>query len=92
MAGWRAGWSYDAKGLKQELLRRADFFGIRNVGTNYGLVFLAWGAAGILGPKLGGRLYDQFQSYTRAFDIAAILLAAAWVVIFTLRPPQRTAR
>ena len=67
----------------------ADFFGARNVGTNYGLVFLAWGVAGILGPKLGGRLYDQFQNYTRAFDIAAVLLLISFAVIVTLRPPQR---
>ena len=43
----------------------ADFFGAKNIGANYGLVLLAWGAAGVLGPKLGGRLYDQFQNYTR---------------------------
>ena len=67
----------------------ADFFGVRNVGTNYGLVFLAWGAAGVLGPKLGGRLFDQFQNYTRAFDVAAILLLVSFAVIFTLRPPRR---
>jgi OFA family oxalate/formate antiporter-like MFS transporter len=67
----------------------ADFFGTKNVGTNYGLVLLAWGAAGVLGPKLGGRLFDQFQNYTRAFDIAAILLLISFAVIFTLRPPQR---
>ena len=67
----------------------ADFFGAKNLGTNYGLVFLAWGAAGILGPKLGGRLFDQFQNYTRAFDIAAVFLLIAFAIIFTLRPPQR---
>lgn len=67
----------------------ADFFGVKNVGTNYGLVFLAWGVAGVLGPKLGGRLFDQFQNYTRAFDIAAILLLISFAVIFTLRPPRR---
>ncbi|OFW37333.1 MAG: hypothetical protein A3J28_07765 [Acidobacteria bacterium RIFCSPLOWO2_12_FULL_60_22] len=67
----------------------ADFFGARNVGTNYGLVFLAWGVAGVLGPKLGGRLYDQFQNYTRAFDIAAVLLLIAFAVIVTLRAPRR---
>lgn len=70
----------------------ADFFGTKNVGTNYGLVLLAWGAAGILGPKLGGRLFDQFQNYTRAFDVAAILLLISFAVIFTLRPPQREAQ
>jgi OFA family oxalate/formate antiporter-like MFS transporter len=67
----------------------ADFFGAKNVGTNYGLVFLAWGVAGILGPKLGGRIYDQLQSYTRAFDIAAVLLVVSFVIIVTLKPPQK---
>ncbi|MBI4460055.1 MAG: OFA family MFS transporter [Acidobacteria bacterium] len=67
----------------------ADFFGTKNVGANYGLVFLAWGVAGIVGPKLGGRLFDQFQSYTRAFDIAAILLLIAFIVIATLKAPQK---
>ena len=67
----------------------ADFFGAKNVGANYGLVFLAWGFAGVLGPKLGGRLYDQLQSYTRAFDIAAVLLVIAFVVVVTLKPPQK---
>ena len=68
----------------------ADFFGARNLGTNYGMVFLAWGVAGIVGPKLGGRIYDQLQSYTRAFDIAAVLLVIALVIIATLRPPQKS--
>ena len=67
----------------------ADFFGAKNVGANYGLVFLAWGFAGVLGPKLGGRLYDQLQSYTRAFDIAAVLLVIAFAIIVTLKPPQK---
>lgn len=67
----------------------ADFFGAKNVGTNYGFVFLAFGVAGIVGPKLGGRIFDQFKSYTRAFDIAAGLLVIAFVLIVTLRPPQR---
>ena len=67
----------------------ADFFGTKNVGANYGLVFLAFGVAGIVGPKLGGRIFDQFQSYTRAFDIAAILLVIAFAIIVTLKAPQK---
>ena len=66
----------------------ADFFGTRNVGANYGLVFLAYGAAGIIGPKLGGGIFDRYQSYTRAFDIAAALLVVAFLLIATLRAPQ----
>ena len=67
----------------------ADFFGTRNVGANYGLVFLAYGVAGIIGPKLGGGIFDRYQSYTWAFDIAAVLLVAAFGLIVTLRAPVR---
>ena len=70
----------------------ADFFGTRNVGANYGLVFLAYGMAGIIGPKLGGRIFDQYRSYTLAFDIAAGLLVAAFALIATLRAPARKDR
>ncbi len=70
----------------------ADFFGTRNVGANYGLVFLAYGIAGILGPKLGGRIFDRSQSYTMAFDIAAALLAVAFLLIATLKAPVRQAK
>ncbi len=65
----------------------ADFFGTRHVGANYGLVFLAYGIAGIIGPKLGGGIFDRYQSYTPAFDIAAALLVAAFLLIATLRAP-----
>jgi len=65
----------------------ADFFGTKNVGANYGLVFLAYGMAGIIGPKLGGGIFDRYQSYTSAFDIAAGLLVVALVLIATLRAP-----
>ncbi|OFV96539.1 MAG: hypothetical protein A3F68_02715 [Acidobacteria bacterium RIFCSPLOWO2_12_FULL_54_10] len=67
----------------------ADFFGSKNVGANYGLVFLSWGVAGSLGPILAGRLYDQLGSYTRAFDILAVLLVVAFITLVTLKPPQK---
>jgi OFA family oxalate/formate antiporter-like MFS transporter len=66
----------------------ADFFGTRNVGANYGLVFLAYGMAGIIGPKLGGGVFDRYHSYTPAFDIAAGLLAVAFLLLATLRAPR----
>ena len=67
----------------------ADFFGARNVGANYGFVFLAFGVAGVVGPRLGGVIFDEFKSYTRAFDIAAGLLVVALVIIATLKPPKK---
>ena len=38
----------------------ADFYGTRNLGLNYGVLFTAWGAAGTLGPIIAGRVYDAF--------------------------------
>ena len=39
----------------------ADFFGNRNVGSNYGWVFTAYGVAGIAGPLLAGHFKDAAQ-------------------------------
>jgi MFS family permease len=37
----------------------ADYFGNRNVGTNFPLVFLAYGVGGVVGPILGGVAGDN---------------------------------
>src|SRR3989304_5780705 len=37
-----------------------DFFGTKNLGGNYGLLFTAWGVARIIGPIIAGRLFDIF--------------------------------
>jgi OFA family oxalate/formate antiporter-like MFS transporter len=34
----------------------ADYFGTRNIGVNYGLLFTAYGAGGLLGPHLAASL------------------------------------
>ena len=68
----------------------ADFFGIRNLGNNYGLLLTAWGVAGIIGPMAGGRIFDATKSYATAFLIAAVLAFLAAAVIATVRPPPTT--
>jgi OFA family oxalate/formate antiporter-like MFS transporter len=32
----------------------SDFWGTQNAGINYGILFTAWGVAGIIGPRIGG--------------------------------------
>lgn len=68
----------------------ADFYGIKNLGINYGLVFTAYGVGGTLGPIIGSYIYDTTQSYTMAFTIGAMLVftavAIAWV--FKSRYPR----
>lgn len=70
----------------------ADFFGIRNLGNNYGLLLTAWGTAGIIGPMAGGKIFDATNSYTAAFRIAAALAFLAAVVIARVGPPPVTPR
>ncbi|MBI5418593.1 MAG: OFA family MFS transporter [Deltaproteobacteria bacterium] len=70
----------------------ADFFGVSNIGNNYGLVVTAWGTAGIIGPMLGGWLYDATKSYTTAFLIAALLALLASLLVSTVKPPKPPSR
>ena len=67
----------------------SDFWGTRHAGTNYGMVFTAWGVAGILGPTIGGVLFDKYRDYSAAFYTAAVLSAVAFVcLLFARRPLQ----
>ncbi|HWH69138.1 MAG TPA: OFA family MFS transporter [Candidatus Sulfotelmatobacter sp.] len=66
----------------------ADFYGIRNLGVNYGLLFTGFGVAGVVGPILGGKVRDSFGSYSYSFTISAILLLLGTVLAFTLSQPK----
>jgi MFS transporter, OFA family, oxalate/formate antiporter len=55
----------------------SDFWGTKNAGINYGILFTAWGVAGIIGPRIGGVLYDKYHNYKAAFYTAAALAAIA---------------
>jgi MFS transporter, OFA family, oxalate/formate antiporter len=65
----------------------ADFWGTRNAGINYGLLFTAWGVAGIIGPRIGGTLYDRSHNYQSAFYAAAGLAVVAFVCEFFAKRP-----
>jgi MFS transporter, OFA family, oxalate/formate antiporter len=67
----------------------ADFFGLKNLGVNYGLVFTGWGIAGIIGPILGGRVADITGTYTFSYIVAAILLLAGIVMVKVLKEPKK---
>lgn len=66
----------------------ADFWGTDNAGANYGLMFSAWGIAGIIGPEIGGRLYDKYHTYNEAFYVAALLSAFALLCELLARRPK----
>ena len=66
----------------------ADFWGTKNAGINYGMLFTAWGVAGIIGPRIGGVLFDKYHNYQMAFYTAAVLAAVALVAELLARRPK----
>ncbi|MDA1183882.1 MAG: OFA family MFS transporter [Acidobacteria bacterium] len=70
----------------------ADFFGTRNLGMNYGLLFSAWGVAGFLGPWIGGQVFDAFGDYRYAFYAGAALALVSLGSLSLARPPAEPAK
>ena len=64
-----------------------DYYGLKNFGINYGLVFTAWGAGGFMLALLAGKLYDATQSFNVAYYGASILLVLAAILSLVMRPP-----
>lgn len=68
----------------------ADFYGTKNLGVNYGIVFTGFGVAGVLGSRYGGRIRDLFGSYSMAYTICAVMLIVAAVLAFATRAPKES--
>ena len=69
-------WCYGTQ-LSVNGVAASDFWGTKNAGGNYGILFTAWGVAGIIGPRIGGVLYDRYHNYQAAFYTAAVLSGVA---------------
>ncbi len=70
-----------------------DFYGTKNLGFNYALLFTSWGFAGLFGPQLAGYLLDATGGYTTIFYIcAAANIATAAIGIYIKSPNQRRMR
>jgi len=70
----------------------ADYFGTKNLGLNYGLVFSAWGAAGVMGPIIGAQVRAATGAWTNAFWIlAGLSLVGGVLALITKAPAPRTA-
>ena len=64
----------------------ADFFGSKNLGANYGFVFIGWGL-GFLMPLLAGYIKDYTGSYDLAFYLSAALIISAVLMCKFVKKP-----
>jgi len=79
-------WCYGTQ-LSVNASTTSDFWGTKNAGINYGLLFTAWGVAGFIGPRIGGALYDKYKNYEAAFYVAAGLAVVALVCELMAKRP-----
>jgi OFA family oxalate/formate antiporter-like MFS transporter len=79
-------WCYGTQ-LSVNASTTSDFWGTKNAGLNYGLLFTAWGVAGIIGPRVAGVLFDKYQNYQAAFYTAAVLAVVALIFEFLAKRP-----
>ena len=82
------GWNYGAM-FTLFPATTLQYYGPSAQGSNYGLLFTAWGVAGFFGPYLGGRLQAMTNSFFMPFIVSAVLLAIAVVILATLKAPEK---
>ncbi len=70
----------------------ADYFGPANVGSIYGLMLTAWGAASVFGPMLTATLHDSTGNYRSSLRDIAILMAISTLLPLLVRPPALSRR
>ncbi len=62
----------------------ADYFGSKNVGSNYGVLFTSYGVAGIVGALAAGLIVDITGSYFMAFVLTGVLAIVAIILALAL--------
>lgn len=86
MAGTLIGFNY---GTNLSLFPSAtkDYFGLKNFGVNYGLLFSAWGVGGFVLPRLSQMIVASTGSFNSAYLTAAILLVLGAGMTMVIEKP-----
>lgn len=66
-------------------------YGPNAIGNVYPIIFLAYGFSGVLGPPVGGALFDRTGGYSASLVIAALItaLGIAATILLARRGPRR---
>ncbi len=65
-----------------------DYFGLKNFGMNYGLVFTAWGIGGFVFPRVSQMIVAQTGSPEAAYIMASFLLFLSAGMALITRAPR----
>jgi MFS transporter, OFA family, oxalate/formate antiporter len=67
------------------------FFGAKNMGPNYGLLFVAWGVGGVVLPMVMAQVLGKTPTvadYTFGFQVTAAFVVVAMVLALIMKPPE----
>ena len=65
-----------------------DYYGLKNFGTNYGLIFSAWGIGGFIFPRISQMIVAQTGSPEAAYIMCVILLVVSSLVALMTDAPK----
>ncbi|KJG40577.1 oxalate:formate antiporter [Photobacterium angustum] len=65
----------------------AGFYGLKNYGTNYGVVYTAWGVSGFIGPVIAAVAVDTTGNYNLAYFYSAIIMGIAFMFSMLTKNP-----
>lgn len=66
-----------------------DYFGMKNFGINYGLIFSAWGVGGFIFPRVSQMIVAQTGTQNTAYILCAGLLVASAVISLMTKAPAK---
>ena len=79
-------WCYGTQ-LSVNAATTSDFWGTKNAGINYGLLFTAWGVTGYFASKVAGMLFEKYKDYRYAFYTAGVLAVVALLAELMAKRP-----
>ncbi len=67
-----------------------DYFGLKNFGINYGLIFSAWGIGGFIFPRVSQMIVASTGTPQTAYLLCSILLVASSLISLSTRSPEES--
>lgn len=64
----------------------AEFYGLKNYGTNYGVLYTSWGIGGAIGAAVVGFSMTQGGDYALAYTISAAMVGVAIILALVTKP------